>query len=136
MDVAKGLISPPHAPTASFDGGAAAALKPASKSQPAVFAVDVPDGTQKIAIAIAAGGDFWDYSQDLTLAAGPPATISLVSPVNPGSFVAPFANPNTTDGSVELWVVLTQIRDATSEVIAAASNSALGDDPCFARLGP
>src|SRR4051812_20225333 len=115
MDVAKGLLAPPGKLTASFDGGDASPLEPVDATK-AVNAIDVPDGTKKIVVQVAQGGDYWDYTQELSLAPGPPPLLSLAGTVNPGSFVAPLSNPNTTDASIELWIVLTQVRDATAEV--------------------
>jgi hypothetical protein len=134
MDVGGDLLDPPATPTASFDGGAATNLAPIKDKLKSYQFVKVPDGTQKITVSIPAGGDFWDFSQDLTLNAGTTPTISLLSPVNPGAFVMPVSNPNTTDSVVELWIVLTQIRDGTADVTAAAQNSDLGTDPWFAHL--
>jgi hypothetical protein len=128
-----GLRDPGSPVQASFDGGAAKSLsKPkAGANQTGVFTIDIPDGTQGITVTIAQSGDFWDYSQALTFTAGSPPQIALSGTVNPGSFIGHFANPNTGDTGVELGIVMTQIRDGTSDYLAWSADPNNKNDPFY-----
>jgi hypothetical protein len=137
MDVSKGLFDPKVPVQVSFnDGDAQTMAKPTTDKPVGLFKLDVPTGTDRMKITIARSGDYWDFSQTLSYAPGPPAAVANTGAVNPGSFPNASSNPDLTGATVEFWIILTQIRDGTNDYIAWAKDSATyQQDPFFLKQG-